>query len=212
MHPDDVQTTGLGMDTECGAVREAASAQLDGEVGEVGRDVVHAHVAGCVACREHVAAITTVDLGMQMAPAMPVPDLTAAIVARADLERTTQQARQRRWVVGFAGVAMALLAVPALLGIDLVHAQREVAMIEVAVGVAIVAAAWRPDRIAAGVFPVVAMMSLLLVATATVDIASGTTTVLAELAHLPPLVATALLWPWAAPTWRGSSVRSAEAA
>lgn len=189
------------MDSICSMVRGAASAHLDGEVGLVDADGVAAHAAVCDACDTHVAAIATLDRSLRLAPAPAVPDLSDAITAAVDLGGDRQRERQRRGVVALTGMVMVALSLPGLLGVTVLHAQREVAMLELAIGLAVVLMAWRPRWLAAGLFPVVATTSVLVVATAAMDVSRGLTTPLAELAHLPIVVAAVLCWHWARPAW-----------
>lgn len=198
----DTTTWRSPMNKDCATVRGSASAHLDGELGLVGANEVAAHAAVCEACRAHLAAMATLDRSLRLAPAPAVPDLSDAIVAAVDLDGDLQRGRQRRGVVALTGAVLVALSLPGLLGVTAMHAQREVAMLELAIGLAVVLLAWRPRRVAAGLFPVVATMSVLVVATAVVDVATGLTTPLAELAHLPIVVAAVLCWHWARPAWR----------
>lgn len=186
---------------ECDDVRDAASAHRDGEVATLAPDVVDAHVASCPDCRAHLDAVAVVDRRLRIAAAPVVPDLSARILAAVDLGARARRDRQRRWVLALTGVVMVVLALPGLAGAAFAHAQREVAMVEVAIGLAVVLCAWRPRRVAAGIFPVVAATSLLVLATAALDLSAGLTTPLAEVAHLPPAMAAVLVWPWARMAW-----------
>jgi predicted anti-sigma-YlaC factor YlaD len=186
---------------ECHAVRGAASALGDGEEAILAPDVVDAHLATCPDCRSHLAAVEALDRRLRLAAAPRVPDLSAQILAAVDLGARTRRDRQRRWVVALTGAVMVVLALPGVTGAAFAHAQREVAVLEVAIGLALVLCARRPRRLAAGIFPVVAGMSLLVLATALLDLSAGLTTPLAEVAHLPPVMAAVLVWPWARAAW-----------
>lgn len=178
----------------CQQVRDALSARLDDEHAALPDVVVDGHLETCAACARHARALARLHGGLRVAPAMAVPDLTAEITAAVSLPtRARQRHRQRRWVLGLTGVVMALVALPGLVGPTL-HVGREVAIFEVAVGAAVVAAAWQPRRLAAGVFPVAALVGGLVVGIAVVDLVRGATSLLAELGHLLPAVAAWLLW------------------
>lgn len=190
----------------CDEVRVAASAQIDDEDPGLAEAAVTTHVATCRACADHVAAVTRVDRDLRIHSSPVVPDLAERIMAAVADDRTRSRLRHRRFVVALTGVAMVVAAVVAMVTAGTVHAGREVAVFEAATGVALVAVAWRPRRLAGGVFWVVATLSLLVVGTALVDLVAGLTTPLAEVVHLAPMVATALLWPWVtadADRWTG---------
>lgn len=190
------------MDTRCEQVRAAASAHLDAESGPVTPADVTLHADECPACHDHVVAITRLDRSMRLAAAPAVPDLSARVVAAVDLAGDVRRTRQRRWVVAMTGLVMVVLAAGPLVGLASQHAQREVALLELAIGVAVILVAWRPRHGAPGLFPVVAVVSVLIAATALLDVSRGLTTLVAESAHLPVVIATVLLWHWARPAWR----------
>lgn len=196
MTADEVDRPTSSSPSVCDEVRVAVSAQLDGEDPGLAEVVVTTHVATCRPCADHVAAITRVhrDLRLQASPV--VPDLAERIVVAVADDRARSRLRQRRFVVALAGGVMVVAAVVAMATAGTLHAGREVAVFEAATGVAVAAAAWRPRRLASGVFWVVATLSLLVVGTTLVDVVAGLTTPLAEVVHLGPMVAAALLWPW----------------
>lgn len=196
---DGSATTPTG---SCDRVRMAVSAQLDDEDSGLPAGEVTTHVARCGDCAHHVELLARVDRDLRLQPAPAVPDLTAGIVTAVAEDRAAARLRQRRGVIALTGVAMVVLAIVALATSGLVHTGREVAMFEVATGVALVGAAWRPRRLAGGVFPVVATFSLLIVSTSVIDIMAGLTSIVAETVHLAPIMAAALLWPWVAASHR----------
>lgn len=184
------------MPATCEPYRDALSAMADGEVAPVGRDALAAHLATCDRCTAFAAATDDLARRLRVTAAEPVPDLTASILAAVD---TPQTARARtRWgqlrvLLALTGVVQLLLAVPALVTSDLaVHATREVGIVQAAIGVGLVVAAWRPAR-AGGMLPVVAVVALLAVVTALVDVTTGTTSLVAESSHLLEVVGTGLL-------------------
>ncbi len=190
------------MGVTCELVQDAGSAHLDREDGPMTPTEVAAHAVGCPDCADHLAAMAGLDRALRMAPAPHVPDLSRQIVAAVETAGTIERDRQRRWVVALTGVVMVALSAGPLLGVAPIHALREVAMLELAIGIAVVLVAWRPRRTAPGLFPVVAVMSVLIAATALLDVSRGLTTLPAEAAHLPSIVAAVLLWHWARPAWR----------
>ena len=119
------------------------------------------HLATCAACRRHRNAVTDLHRAVRVAPAEPVPDLTAAILARAPRPSAPAPGTDRVvWRTGLALVAMAqLLAAVAHLDGD--HLARDQASWEAALAAGFGWAAWRPWR-ATGLLPVTAVLTLLL--------------------------------------------------
>lgn len=109
-----------------------------------------------------------------MAPAEPVPDLTAAILARARRPSAPDPDDDRVvWRAGLALVGVAqLLAALAHLGGD--HLARDQAAWEAALAVGLLWAAWRPWR-ATGLVPVTAVLTLLLLPNGGLAVGDGGT-------------------------------------
>lgn len=188
------------MMSRCGPVREALSAALDGEAGPADDAAVRAHLGSCPACAAYARELPTLARATRLAPADDVPDLRAAVLARVAAERgrpergsrAREDRRQRRVLAGLAGTVQLVLAVPALLGAVDVHAMRDLAAAEVALGIVFLLAAWRPAWAAAlatvaAVFAgagVLASIGALFEGAALVD----------ELSHLLPVVGAAVVW------------------
>lgn len=186
------------MSATCETYRDALSAIADGETSPVGDDALRAHLDGCARCTAFAAATDDVARRLRVAPAEPVPDLTAAILAAVetpDVGRERARSRQLRGVLALVGVLQLALALPALLALDSVatHVSREVGIFEAALAVGFLVIAWRPAR-AGGLLPVAAVAALLVTATSLGDVVAGTTTPVQETAHLLEVVGTALLW------------------
>jgi predicted anti-sigma-YlaC factor YlaD len=177
----------------------ALSARLDDE-DDVGTGAdADAHLGDCVVCQSWyegaVAATRRVRLGL--APA--VPDLTARVVEA--VRRPGVLDRPPRPVVrlALAGVAAVqiIAALPALLPGEPVaghvHVGRELGAIEVALAIGVLAAAWRPWRVA-GMLPVIVAVAVGLAATTLIDVVAGEASVLRELPHLLALAEAFLLW------------------
>src|SRR5579884_3206626 len=60
-------------DTDCMRAREDASARLDGELGELDRSRLEAHLAACAACRGFAASLETTARSLREAPLAPAP-------------------------------------------------------------------------------------------------------------------------------------------
>jgi predicted anti-sigma-YlaC factor YlaD len=92
----------------CATCREAVSATLDGESPGVPQRWVDEHLDGCPACRGWADAAAEVTRRARLVPAQPVPDVTAAVLAR--LPGAPSRRRRHGWD---AGLRLALLAVGA---------------------------------------------------------------------------------------------------
>lgn len=181
----------------CAPVREALSAHLDGEDAELPALEVERHVAACSACAGFVGSIDGLHGRTRVASAAPVPDLTAPILAR--LARPADAADQRRtdqlrWLVGLAGFAQLVLALPALVGVagPDVHAGRDLGALAAALAVGFIVAAVQPWR-TAGMVPVAVVLAATVVITGIVDVVTGAASLTAELPHLTELVGVAAL-------------------
>lgn len=74
-----------------------------------------------------------------------------------------------------------------------IHLERHQAAFGVALGLAFLFVAWRPDR-AYGMVPFAATFTLALSASALIDLVNGASTLLRESAHLVEIAGLALLW------------------
>jgi len=74
-----------------------------------------------------------------------------------------------------------------------IHLERHQAAFDVALGLALLFVAWRPDR-AYGMVPFAATFTFALSLAAVIDLANGASTMLRESAHLIELFGLALLW------------------
>ncbi len=176
------------MDT-CHLVRESLSARADGEEALLDVSSCDRHLAGCDDCRDFHARLGPLIRATRVRAAEPVPDLTAAILAAAaeqDLAKVAERHLLARRVLVVVGLVQVLVAGLALVG-DLGHVARELAAWEVAMGVGFVVAAAQPHR-ATGLVPVVGVLALVSVVGSLGDLASGATTFVEELQHLPELL------------------------
>lgn len=181
----------------CEPVREALSAALDDEAPGLASETVDAHLGRCAPCRRHAADLRTLAGRTRLAPARPVPDLSASIVAAvADAPPARgPRVRDLRVVVALAGVVQLAWAVPLLLGLVDAggHLGRDLGAFELALGVGFLLAAWQPHR-AAGVLPVAAVVAGAVLVAASVDLLTGRAALLTELPHVGELIGVAALW------------------
>lgn len=182
----------------CRAVREALSARVDGEGHPLPDAEVARHLDVCVGCTDHLDDVLALGRRLRVGGAVEVPDLTAPIlVALAD----DRAAMARGWttrlrgLVAAAGVVQLVLALPALLelvGPD-VHLGRDLAALQLALGVGFLVAAWQPSR-TAGLLPVASVVVVVTLVTGSVDVATGTASLAAEAGHLSEIAGVVALW------------------
>ncbi len=183
----------------CLQFREALSAGLDHEPLGMPASAVDSHLTGCPDCAAWYAAAVQVTRLARVAPAAPIPDLSATILAA-----TGPIGRPRRYAVTMTRVALALvglaqcvLAVPALaLGSDALHPPMHVAhesgAWNLGLAVAFLTAAARP-RFAAGLLPLLAAFVAGLAAVSLPDVAMGDVPAARLAAHLPAVAALVLV-------------------
>ncbi len=181
-------------------MREAVSADLDGEPTELAPSVVQRHLAGCAQCAAWAedAARLTRALRLQR---VDVPDLSERIVA--DVTVPARRLLRRRWALRIAlaitGVIQLGIAAPPLFGDSMAlamnaHAGHESVAWNLALGAGLLAVAAAPRRVAGmtlllGVFlAVLTVLSVPDVVTGAVG-AARLATHLAVLAGLGLLVA-----------------------
>lgn len=167
----------------CSEAREAVSAQLDGEVSPAETGELESHLASCPECRAWKEAAHQVTRRARLGPARPVPEslpgpLTGGVPRTTD-HRAAPRLRLLLVAFGLAQLAVAFHA----LFFSSVDVDRDLAAFDTAIGVGFLVAAWRPSR-AVGMRSVVGTAAVLLLASASVEVAQGDTTVLAETPHL----------------------------
>ncbi len=184
----------------CDDFREAASARLDHEdlpAGVTGPGL-DAHLEGCADCRAWADTASVLHRQVRVRPAASQPDRTEALLAAVPLSSRPRPVRQGvRYALLAVGLTQLLLALPALfLGTDLdapVHVAREMGGFELALGVGLLSAAWRP-RLATGLLPFAAALAGSLLVTAVVDVVRGQAVAATEAHHVLDLAGVALLW------------------
>jgi predicted anti-sigma-YlaC factor YlaD len=182
----------------CDDARLGLSARLDGEDPGVPDAVLDAHVEICSACEAWLDRAAAVSRRLRLKVSEPTTDLAPAVVERVgDPAVMSRPSRPLARVgLGLTALLQLALSLPALLmgqedaG---VHVARELGVMDVALAIGVLAAAWRPWR-AAGMLPVVAALAVGLSATTVVDIVGGEIPAVAEIPHLLALVEVALLW------------------
>jgi predicted anti-sigma-YlaC factor YlaD len=181
---------------DCTAVREALSAQLDGEWPSLDRRVVESHCNTCAECDAWHHQARDLHRQMRVAPAAVVPNLTVRIVKA--LEQTALPRQVRSPALHVARVLLALCAVLQLAGtlpmlFGPIHVDHELGSWDAALSAGLLFAAWRPAR-AWGMLPLVGAVTLALAVTAVIDVFSGHISIAHEADHLVDVAGLALLW------------------
>jgi predicted anti-sigma-YlaC factor YlaD len=187
----------------CESIRTAISAELDGEEPGIERAAVDAHLFTCAPCREFEQEAARLHPRLRLAAATRVPDVTEAVLHAVEHEdgRTPRAHDERvqilRWCLALVALLQLVLAVPALLlgddaGIP-THVARHLGSFTVALAVGLLVVAWRPQR-AAALLPVVAALVLCLVGTSVADVVLGHAVAAGELGHAPELAGLVAVW------------------
>ncbi len=188
---------------DCDGVRRTLSAALDDEAGASEIEAAREHARGCPGCRIWIEDLHEVNRALRVQE-VRVPDLTASILTewdRLQARALSGRAPTRLVRAGLAVVGVANLLLAALFLADVHpgflesvdhHTGRELAAFSAALAAGFLLAAW--DGRAHGRLGVVGTAILLLVLTATADVASSRADLVYELAnHSPNVVGFALL-------------------
>lgn len=182
---------------DCGTAREALSARIDGEREPIPAARVDEHLRGCEQCRGwHAAAVEQTRLLRRLAGRTQV----SAVPPQRQPERVRRlPGSWPRWALGAVGVTQLTLAVAQGLGADLGvphaaaagHVLNESTAWSAALGVAMLAAAFRPT-VAAGLAWVLVAFSGFLVLYEVVDADAHRVSLDRPLTHLPVVAAAVL--------------------
>ncbi|MDK3258159.1 zf-HC2 domain-containing protein [Blastococcus capsensis] len=196
----------------CLTFREALSARLDGEPLGMPACELDEHLAACPGCAAWAGAAERVTRRARLAPAPPVPDLTATVLAALPRELPGAHAAARARLVDTAlrlvllavGVAQAALAWPVLVSgagamSAPVHMARESGAWNLAVAAAFLAVAAAP-WLAAGALPFLGTFVALLLPVTVADLRAGHVHADRAVAHLLLLAGVTLV---ATLAWRG---------
>jgi predicted anti-sigma-YlaC factor YlaD len=189
------------------------SARLDGEPSGVPDHLIDEHVGGCPGCAEWQQQ--AMALATRTAEPIEAPDLVAPVLAAVRSEEARAGVRRRRatatrFSLGALALVQLALSVPGLiLGHDHtapIHVAHEVGSFDAALALGLLLAALWP-RLAAGMLPLVAAITGLLLLTAGSDVAAGRTAALTESPHLLDLAGLLLLMRLAVTTGGWSGLR-----
>ena len=137
---------------------------------------------------------------VRVAPAPPVPDLSAGILAAIGPtpapDATRPHERGLRVALAILGVVQLGVAIPALLGADGgvdTHSARHLGSFSIALAVGFLFAAWRPARVP-GLLPVVAALVACVLGTSLLDVIGGRTAVVSEANHGIEIAGLVAVW------------------
>jgi predicted anti-sigma-YlaC factor YlaD len=185
---------------DCGTCREALSARLDGEASPVPSAEVDAHLETCPDCPSWYNAAAALNRRARVREFVPTPDLVDRVLA----EHSPPPRRKpvARLLLAGVGLVQLLLAVAQLFGTS-VHAGHgqnltghlisEGAAWNLALGLAMLAAAWQTKR-ASGLLPAVAVFVGALVVFSVVEAVTVGVPAARLLSHIPLLAGVALLY------------------
>jgi predicted anti-sigma-YlaC factor YlaD len=184
---------------DCPRCQEILSANLDGEDRPGELELARRHLAGCAECRAFDATITSLQRGLRLVPADPVPDRTAEILAAAAPGVPPRDERRvlRVALAVIAAVQLAVAAPALLLGEDAglpVHYARHLGSLDVALAVGFLLVAYRPARFVTGVLPVAAAAVACILGSTLLDVASGSTGAPSELSHVTEAAGVVAIW------------------
>jgi predicted anti-sigma-YlaC factor YlaD len=181
---------------QCEPFRELISAAIDDELSPSQRWRLDTHLESCAPCATQFDAFSDLTRRIRVRPAEPVPDLAARVMDRARPPRLGRGGWLRPALAWVAAVIAVQSLGPLVWGsIDGVttHAARHLGGFALALAVGLAYAAWRPHR-AFGMLPFAVALVVTILIGATLDLASGASTALAEALHLTELLGLVLLW------------------
>jgi predicted anti-sigma-YlaC factor YlaD len=137
---------------DCEQARLFVSVSLDGESFGDEELRLHEHLSACAACRRFAGDAEALHRLVRVAPAEPVSDLTAAILAGAQLPEAARPGRALRLGLVAIALVQVLLSLPTLFG-GAVHTQH-LAAFDLALAIGFLWVAAHPRRALAGFLPI----------------------------------------------------------
>ncbi|NRN67840.1 putative anti-sigma-YlaC factor YlaD, contains Zn-finger domain [Kibdelosporangium sp. 4NS15] len=159
---------------------------------------VDAHLESCASCQAWYEAAAALNRRVRVRSFEPTPDLVASVLAEAQPRRRPVA----RIALAGVGLIQLLLAVAQLFGTNVHsghgasltgHLISEGAAWNLALGLAMLAAAWQTKR-ASGLLPAVGVFVAALVVFSVIDVATVGVPASRLLSHIPLLAGVALLW------------------
>jgi predicted anti-sigma-YlaC factor YlaD len=179
----------------CDDARVLVSAEVDGELAASDTERLAEHLTTCDSCAAWATRARRLRRATLIRPVTEEVDLTATVLARANVPRVGRYGGLRSLLVALGLVLLALDA-PLLLTGDQTgaseHVGRHLGASGVALGIGFLYAAWRPER-AVGLVPLAAALGVGLTISATVDLADGGA-LTDDARHLLELTGLVCLW------------------
>jgi predicted anti-sigma-YlaC factor YlaD len=175
---------------ECDAARLAISEAID--VGVPIGEPVRDHLAHCAACRSWQEAAHRLRRA-KMHPVTAGPPTVVSVWA------LPERFALHRWIRFALALAAVLLIGEHIVAMfsagsgSAIHLERHQAAFDVALGLAFLFVAWRPDR-AYGMVPFAAAFTFALTVSALIDLVNGASTLVKESQHLVELAGLGFLW------------------
>lgn len=178
---------------DCDSARRHLGAVRDRHA--VSDPTIDEHVDGCEDCRSWLSDVDEVTRALSLRTASQTTFVDAALelwdarAAQADDVRSAAG----RILLGVA--ALGCLVVGALIAADSaghthigVTAHREVIILEIALALGLACAALKPRVFLAGILPILGIVAVVNLAVSAVNLVTGNSTLIAEIAHLPFLL------------------------
>lgn len=184
------------IDGSCDRFAELISAAVDDELVPFERRSLDAHLDACPACRALVDRYAHLTRSVRVRPPEPVPDLVGRVLDRARPPRLGRGGWLRPALAWVALVIGAQSVGPLFFGSfdgASTHVARHLGAFALALAVGLLYAAWRPHR-AFGLLPFAVALVVTTSIGAALDVATGTSTALAESVHVAEVVGLVLLW------------------
>ncbi|WP_020575189.1 zf-HC2 domain-containing protein [Actinopolymorpha alba] len=183
--------------------REAISASLDGEDPGVILERLEAHLSTCAPCAAWKGAAENLTRRSRLHRLGPLPDVTAAVMARVTMPRTSRRVRWLLAILIVSGSAQLIVGAAQLLLHGFLHADgglaravateahvgNEVAAFNVAVGVGLLWAA-RHRRRASSQLPLLLTLMVVLTGVEAIDLVRGHARWQGPASHLPVVLGT----------------------
>ncbi|MCC5953848.1 MAG: hypothetical protein JJU45_17275 [Acidimicrobiia bacterium] len=183
-----------GDDTNCTHAREWLCAYRDDEADDDA--LARSHLDTCNNCQCWSATFDRVTRHARLrAPMAPAP-VTATVTRIAREAPPVRHATFGRVLLGIAAASGPLVLILDAAGV-FGHSHlgstdgRHADVLTTALYGGYALAAWRPDRLAAGLLPVAVLAAAITLALSVVDVTSGAVSILDELSHLPLLIGAA---------------------
>lgn len=184
---------------DCDRIRDAISAQADGEEPAMPAELIDEHVAGCASCRAFQDSTVALRRRLAVYDATAVPDLSRDIVRRTARDDRRRSASVVRWLLAIVAVQIVVLSVPDFLSDQPdSHSLRHLGAFSLAYAVGLLVVVARPAR-ARTMLNVAVVLVAALAATTLFDVARGHVPLVNETVHLLELASAVFLWVLARP-------------